>query len=143
MENKNSVPGKPGFLFFLGILGIFICSCGIFIHLIVLFGPDASAFLLKIPVIDVITDESQQGNALYLILKILLYGLCIFGLIIMLKLIRKGLIIFITAQALLLLLPFLFLGILGYDYLLIRLAISFVFIIFYLMLLSLYLKHLR
>ncbi len=134
---------QPILLTILGNLSIFSNGVLIILHVFLLFGAGLDSFLLKIPVIDVITEEGMHGNVLYFLLKIGLHAACIYGLILLLNMQRKGFYIYVGIQGVMLLLPFLFLRSLGMSYLMLMQAVSLIFTLLFIFVFAVYLPKMK
>lgn len=143
--NHPDSPGRQGLplmFLLLCILSITGNAAGILIHIMVFFGQQATQWLMKIPVMDSLSSEGLEGGKIFAVVKILAHAFVIYSLALMLKRKRGGFILYLTAQAVLLLIPFLFLNSLGINYLLIRMGINFIFTVFFILLFSRYLQWL-
>jgi hypothetical protein len=138
---KEINPKHPVFLYIIGGLSIFSGVILILIEVIMLSGHSIVSRLLQIPVIDTIIEEGQHGNYVYLMIRIALHAFCMYAVLLIFKMKRRGFFYFIGAQIILLLIPYLFLMSLGFSYLLISTGVSSIFSFFLIMLFSLYLPH--
>ncbi|MEI6852072.1 MAG: hypothetical protein WCL06_04480 [Bacteroidota bacterium] len=143
MEDKDSeiIPKRSIFLYLLGILSILANFVLILINIFLLTGSSVINWVLKVPVIDTITEEELHGNYGYFFLKIILHGFCIYAVSLILLMKRRGFFYYLGTQIILLLLPFLFLRSLGGSYLLISSGVSSIFSVFFIMLFSLYITR--
>ena len=134
---------KPVLLMIMVNLSMVANAVSIIINVFLLFGAGLDSFLLKIPVIDVITEEGMHGNILYFLLKIALHGACMYGLILLLTLQRKGFYIYLGIQVILQILPLLFLRSLGMSYLVLVQAVSLIFTVFFILVFVAYLSKMK
>ena len=134
---------KPIFLWIMISLSMVANAVSIIINVFLLFGAGLDSFLLKIPVIDVITEEGMHGNVLYFLLKIALHAACIYGLILLLNMQRTGFYIYVGTQVVMLLLPFLFLRSLGMSYLMLMQAVSLIFTLLFIFIFAVYLPKMK
>ena len=137
-ETKEAKPNRHIFLWVLGIISAIANALIIVINVLLLFGTPAINFVLKIPVLDTLTEEELHGNAFYFLIRIIIHGFVIYTLNIILRLKRRGFFYYLGAQIALLILPFIFLTSLGIPYLLISFGVSSIFSFFFIMLFSLY-----
>jgi hypothetical protein len=143
MEDKDPEikPKRYIFLYLLGILSILANLGLILINIFLLIGSSVINWILKVPVIDTITEEELHGNYGYFFLKIILHAFCIYAVSLILRLKRRGFFYYLGTQIILLLLPFLFLMSLGGSYLLISGGVSSIFSVLFIMLFSLYIPR--
>jgi hypothetical protein len=138
-EIKEKTSGRPVFLYILCVLSVLSNFFSIIISILLLIGGKTNSFLETIPVIDIITEEIKHGNFIYYIIKITVHLFCIFAVLLLARKLRKGFIFYIVSQAILLIIPWIFLLSLGMYYLLMSTVISLIFSLFFIMLFALYL----
>jgi hypothetical protein len=136
-------PKRYAFLFIIGALSILSNGVIIIINLLLLSGSSFVNWLVKVPIIDTITEEELHGNFIYFLIKIAIHTFCIYTIILILLLKRRGFFYYLASQLVLLLIPFLFLMSLGFSYLLISAGVSSIFSVFFILLFSLYIPHMR
>lgn len=135
-------PKRRVFLFFIGVLTIMSNSVLIIINLLLLSGSSFVSWLQTIPIIDTITGEELHGNYFYFLLKIAIHTFCIYSIVLIVMLKRRGFFYYLGSQLALLFIPFLFLTSLGFPYLFISAGVSSVFSFFFIMLFSLHIPQL-
>jgi hypothetical protein len=134
-------PKRYVFLYILCILSFLANLILIFINIFLLSGSSFMNRLVKIPIIDTITEEELHGNYIYFFIKIIIHAFCIYAVSLIMQMKRRGFFYYLGAQLILLLIPFLFLMSLGFSYLLISTGVSSVFSFFFIMLFSLYIPR--
>jgi hypothetical protein len=134
-------PKRYVFLFIIGAFSILFNLALIIINLFLLSGSSFVYWLIKVPIIDTITGEELHGNYIYFLLKIAIHTFCIYTIILILLMKRRGFFYYLGVQLALLAVPFLFLMSLGFSYLLINMGVSAIFSIFFIMLFSLYIPR--
>jgi hypothetical protein len=142
-EQVNEIsPKRPVFLYIIGGLSIISQMIMILIYLILLSGITLKSHLMQIPVIDTIIEEAMHGNHFYFLIRIAIHAFCIYSIVLILMLKRRGFFYYLGSQLVLLFIPFLFLTSLGFSYLLISAGVSSIFSFFFIMLFSLYIPKL-
>jgi hypothetical protein len=139
IEEKNSK--RTGFLYILCALSIISNLLISLVLFVLLSGTKSMIVLESIPLIDVITDELKSGSTLFYLIKISIHLFCIFSVVLIAKKLKKGFAFYVLCQAILLILPWIFLLRLGWGYLLMNTAISLIFSLFFIMLFALYLPR--
>lgn len=124
-------------LSWLNTLTALILSIGLLI------GGKAFAYGVSVPMFDTLLRDDSNGGWTYVIIKMFLYVASFVGVVYLWKMRKAGYWVYFAAQILLLLLPFAFLGALGWDYLLVKLMISTVFTLLFLLLFSYFYKLLN
>jgi hypothetical protein len=130
------------FLYILCTLSFLANLVFIFINILLLSGSSVVNWLVKVPIIDTITEEELHGNYIYYFIKIIIHAFCIYSVGLILQMKRRGFFYYLGAQLILLLIPCLFLISLGVSYLFISVGVSSVFSFFFIMLFSLYIPRL-
>jgi hypothetical protein len=118
-------------------------GAGLLLAFVSVIGGQMETFFRTLPGADTILIEDASGKWFYILLKILLFACSITGVAFMWKLKRIGFWLYLSAQAILLVIPFLFLNKLGYAYIGVRFIINTIFTLFFIMLYSIQLKRLR
>jgi hypothetical protein len=126
------------FLYIICILSFIANLVAILINIFLFAGSSIVNWVLRVPVIDTITQEELHGNHVYFLIKIFLHAFCIYSITLILLMKRRGFFYYLGIQIILLLIPFLFLMSLSFTYLLINSAVTAIFSIFFIMLFSLY-----
>jgi hypothetical protein len=133
-------PPTPVGLIIISILSLLGSLISIIALLVVLKGGKELAYSCNIPVIDAIMrDDANMGN-LFMLMKLMLYFVSVAGVVMMLKMKRAGYYSYLAAQALLLLMPFLFYSAQGVDYQLIKLMINMIFALLFVSLFTYFYK---
>jgi hypothetical protein len=140
-ENKSKK--APTSLFILSIICIIYFAVSFIINVLLIIGGKAIDFIQTIPVIDNIIIESLHGGTFFYILKIIFCSFAIFSVFLITKMLRKGYFLFIISQACILILPFIFLPSLSYDYLIMKFILSLVFAVFFILLFSIFLPRMK
>ena len=140
---EKAIPARKrtSWLSFLIILSMVSSGVELIIGFASLIGGRFSGMFLKVPVLDAILLDNLYGNGLYISVKIILFALSLTGVIFMWKLKRLGFWFYLAAQVLLLIIPFILLTKPGIAYLLERLTVNVIFVLFFVILYSLQLKN--
>ncbi len=134
---------RPAGLIILLILSTFNTAGGALLGFVQVLAGEEMIRHLSLPFLDTIMHEDAAGNTFYLIVKMILYAVIAAGLVLMFRLRKSGFFLYLSAEVLMLGLPFLFLTKLGVSYLLVRLLVNTIFTLFFLMMYSLYLKKMK
>ena len=137
-EQKPEKPKKYVFLYILGSLSFAANLTLVIINILLLTASPVINWILKYPVVDTITEEEQHGNYVYFLIKIALHAFCIYAVVLILRMKRRGFFYYLSIQLILLLIPFIFLTSLGFTYILINACVSSIFSVLFIMLYSLY-----
>jgi hypothetical protein len=121
----------------LGSLSGLVMAVGLMI------GGKAFALACNVPLLDAMLRDDSNGGIAYLLLKTVLFLASATGLAFLWKMRKLGFWIYLGAQILLLLSPFLLMNSLEVDYLLVKLFINTVFTILFILLYSYYYKLLN
>jgi hypothetical protein len=140
-EQTLPIRKRSAWFSFIIILTFIGSGTGLLIAIASLIGGQFSAIFLKIPVLDAILLDDLYGSWLYILIKMLLYASSLTGAIFMWKMKRKGFWFYLATQALLLIVPFIFLVKPGIAYLIDRLFVNAIFTLFFVILFALQLKN--
>jgi hypothetical protein len=128
---------RKWFFTLLLILTFLNCLIGIVISFGLLFKIAFVDLFSTTPVLDTVLAEDKSGNAVYLLLKILILIGVAWGAIKMWNLKRIGFFIYLIMQIALLVIPFVFLSHLGFWYIVVNSFINLIFLVFFIMLYTL------
>jgi hypothetical protein len=142
-EQPQAIKKRPRWLSFL----IIMTCTGIVIDLVIVaaaaIGSGFSILLRSVPIIDTMLIEDSAGGWLYLFVRIIVLAALSAAAFNMWKMKRLGYWLYLGSQALLLLIPFIFLLKLGTGYLLVRLLLNTIFALLFVMLYSIQLKNMN
>jgi len=134
---------RSAWLSFLIILTFIMVGIDFIVVFATAIGGWFSAFLSRIPIMDTMITEDSSGRWFFLLIKFIVLALLLTGAVYMWKLKRRGFWFYLTAQLLLLLIPFIFLLNLGIGYLLVRLLVNTIFSLFFVLLFLPQLKNMN